>query len=558
MFAWALLGYICLLMWAAAMHPIRDPDFGWHLALGRYIAQQAEVPTAEPFTHTAFGNPMVAHEWLAQLVMHAVTTLTGIVGLRRLHATAVVALLLVFYRMLRRDRGPPALAVAGVLLFALVARSRFELRPQMFNLAAMMWLFHAVFVRRPRLEPRQLVGISAAVALWANFHSGAILFPVLIGVYVATEWISRRIGWATPKPADLAGGNLARVALLGATTAFATLLTPNHARLVPYVLASNRINRGLSSEWASIASFWGDPANLPLELEALLFSAVAFVVAVWIGRRSRSPGMIAVVCVLALLPLSSARFVDFCFAPIAFVHSVWCSGLAQRTGSAVTRGRASIATCALVLLLAQLAISPQIDFAQLHLWIRPAGNFQPATFPAGAVRFLAETGLVGRLYNIERWGGYVLLQTRAEYPIFIDGRWVTIGERVARDSLVIEHRGERAFEKLDAYGVDVLLVPRGWMTEELQDARGWVPVFENFNAGVYLRSTAADDLARCARYYQRVGVPFDSERGFDGRTAHQHNEEWARAFQVEPRHVVHFGLWGNPTGVSPALVVNRW
>ncbi|MGE4605905.1 MAG: hypothetical protein AAEJ52_04105, partial [Myxococcota bacterium] len=476
--AWAVLGCICLLIWAAAMHPIRDPDFGWHLALGRYIAQQGVVPGAEPFTHTALGNPMVAHEWLAQLLMYAVTTLTGIVGLRWLHATAVVALLLVFYRMLRRERGPPALAVAGVLLFAIVAGSRFELRPQMFNLAAMMWLFHAVFVRRPHLEVRQLVGISAAVALWANFHSGAILFPALIWVYVAVEWTSRRLGWATPRPEDLAGGSLARVALLGATTALATLLTPNHARLVPYVLESNAINRGLSSEWSSVVTFWGDPANLPLELEALAFSALAFVAALWIGRRTRSPGMTAVVCVLALLPLSSARFVDFYFAPIAFVHSVWCNWLAERPSPAVSRGRVSMATYALVLPLALVAVASKIDTAQFRLWVRPVGNFQPATFPAGAVRFLNETGLEGRLYNLERWGGYVLLHTRGKYPIFIDGRWVTIGERVARDGMMIEHRGERAFEKLDAYGVDLLLVPRGWMTEELQERRGWLPVFE--------------------------------------------------------------------------------
>jgi len=111
---------------------------------------------------------------------------------------------------------------------------------------------------------------------------------------------------------------------------------------------------------------------------------------------------------------------------------------------------------------------------------------------------------------------------------------------------------------LDAYGVDLLLVPRGWMTEELQNARGWLPVLENFNAGVYLRSTATDDLARVVRYYRRVGIPSDSERGFEGRTAHQHNEGWARAFRVEPRHIVHFGLWGNPIGVSPSQVVNRW
>jgi hypothetical protein len=305
-------------------------------------------------------------------------------------------------------------------------------------------------------------------------------------------------------------------------------------------------------------TFWGDPANLPLELGALVFSAVAFVAALWIGRKTRSVGTMAVVSVLALLPLSSARFVDLYFAPIAFSHGVCCAWLARRTNAAGSRCRTSIACYALVLGLAPLAIGSQIDTAQFHLWIRPVGNFQPVTFPAGAVRFLDEAGLVGRLYNLERWGGYVLLRTGAVYPIFIDGRWVTIGERVARDGLTIEHRGERAFELLDTYEVDVLLVPRGWMTEELQTARGWLPVFENFNAGVYLRSTAADDLARVVRYYQRAGIPFDSQRGFDGRAASEHNEGWARAFRVEPRHVVHFGLWGNPIGVSPQQLVNRW
>ena len=42
------------------------------------------------------------------------------------------------------------------------------------------------------------------------------------------------------------------------------------------------------------------------------------------------------------------------------------------------------------------------------------------------------------------------------------------------------------------------------------------------------------------------------------RTAGEYNEGWARAFRVEPRHVVHFGLWGNPIGVSPQHVVKRW
>jgi len=440
-----------------------------------------------------------------------------------------------------------------VLWFALVARSRFELRPQMFNLAMMMALYYFVFVARPRLDLRQFVCITASVALWANLHSGVVLFPVLIAVYVAVEWLARRIGWSQPEPADLGQGSLVRVAWLGVSAALATVLTPNHVRLIPYVLESNRINRGLSLEWSSIVTYWGDPANLPFEMGAFVALLLALALAIWVGRRSHNAGSIAVVCVLALLPFSSARFVEFAFAPIVFVHAVCC---ASWVGS--IPGRASTAIYAAVLLLTPLAFGPQIDRNQFHLWIRPVGNFQPVTFPAGAVRFLDETRLQGHLYNLERWGGYVLLQTGGAVPIFADGRWVTIGERVVRDGLMIEHREEQTFEKLDAYGVDVLLVPRGWMTDTIRNERGWLPVFENFNAGVYLRSTDSDDFARCRRYYRRLGIPFDPAHGFDGRVAHENNPQWARAFRVEPRHVVHFGLWGNPVGVAPERIVEGW
>ena len=75
---WLGLALIVLLSAFAAMHPIRDPDFGWHLALGRYIAEHHSVPTTEPFTHTAFGAPMVAHEWLSQLLLYGGAKSSGI------------------------------------------------------------------------------------------------------------------------------------------------------------------------------------------------------------------------------------------------------------------------------------------------------------------------------------------------------------------------------------------------------------------------------------------------------------------------------------------------
>ena len=70
--AWACVIAITALVAARAMQPLREPDFGWHAALGRYIVENRSVPDREPFTHTARGAPMVAHEWLSQHGNHLV------------------------------------------------------------------------------------------------------------------------------------------------------------------------------------------------------------------------------------------------------------------------------------------------------------------------------------------------------------------------------------------------------------------------------------------------------------------------------------------------------
>lgn len=555
---WLGVLLIALLTALAAMHPIRDPDFGWHLALGRYVAEHGSVPTAEPFTHTARGAPMVAHEWLSQLLLHAGAEAVGLFGLRLLHGAAVALLLAGLFVMSRRAGSPPAIALLAVLAYALIARSRFELRPQLINLAMTMALYQFVFMERPALHARQLVGIGCAVALWANLHAGATLFPVLVAVYLSVEAATQFSGLRRPRADDLGRGSLLRLLALAATSLVAVLCTPNHVRLFPYLLESGRLNRGLSAEWSSIVDFWGDPLNFPLELETLALAGACVIAAAVARARREAPSQIAVVLFLALLPLAAQRFVDLYFAPLLFAAAALGQWWGAPARSATSRQWTVVLSAACVALIAPLAIGSQLSGQPLRHWLSPQGNFQAVSFPGGAVSFLEQARLGGRLFNIERWGGYLLLRTYEQYPIFIDGRWVTLGRKVTRDALTIERRLEGTFEKLDAYGIDILLLPRGWMTGEISREHGWLAAFENFNAGVYLRANDSANLARCREYYAARGVSFDPAVGFDGRAAASANPGWARHLRVEPRHVDHFRLWGNPIGVSPQRVVDGW
>ena len=85
---------------------LRDPDVGWHLALGREVAEQRRVPDREPFTHTARDRPMVAHEWLSQLAYYGAVRAWDVVGMRRAHAVFAAALffVLLWIRLERSGR----------------------------------------------------------------------------------------------------------------------------------------------------------------------------------------------------------------------------------------------------------------------------------------------------------------------------------------------------------------------------------------------------------------------------------------------------------------------
>ncbi len=540
-----LLIAMCSLVAYMAMLPINNPDFGWHVALGRYIVEHGSVPRTEPFTHTAPGVPMVAHEWLAQVIYWLVIKAGGILTLRWVHAGLVVAVLLMMYGILRRSGVPPALGLLGTFLYLAVAQNRFHVRPHLFDLAFLVGLYGYVFVWRPTLRWRHLAAIILLTVLWVNLHSGVVLFAAVVVLYTAVEFAQQKSGWRRPQPDDLGQGDLRRLALLAVGVLLALVITPNTYHLFPYVLKSKAINTGLSKEWESITQYWGSAIMKPYSVETFWLLLLATGVTAIVGFRRHSLSTLAVVLFLAYLPISGHRFVAVYFAAIIFVLGAFSRWSSAAFGGVVPRGRTLARQLASVVggVLVGALIYPVLNQDnKIHRYgdrLTAEWNFQPAVFPIGAATFLDEVQLDGRLFAPNNWGGYVLMRTYFKYPIFIDGRWVTIGEQVIRDSLTIASRQPAAGTLLDKYKIEVLLVERDWMTPQFKKAGDWICVFENFNAGVYLRNTpdATASLQRCAAYYRAYEIPFDPRAGFDERLAYASNRDWAKQLRVQRQHL---------------------
>ena len=505
---------------------------------------------------------MVAHEWLSQLAMYQAVEAWGVLGVRWLCAVLASVVVLALFAWLRRDGVPPALALLGTLAYVAVAQGRFQVRPHMFHLLIFIALYGYLFVHRPKLRPRELIGIIFATTVWLNIHSAGLIFPALVVLYVAVECLQQLFGWRQPESSDLGEGKWQRLAILALGVVAASLITPHQFRVFPYVMESIEVNTA-SSEWLPITSFWDRRERMQFSVEAFwLIGGLTWLVALGSIRRVSS-SLLAVVLALSFMPLTAQRHLSVYFAPVLFSFGELARWLrrqpAGRTRAAV-QGTISVAALITVLVMTPQLLNFPRDLEWIGRYPSSSHNFSDHVFPVGAVDFLNKVRLESRLYHPARWGGYIEWETHGSYPTFSDGRWVTIGKKIMSDGYGIEVRAASTFSKLDEYGINLLLVPRGWTEEATGWKRGWLTLFENVNAGVYLRNTpeTRSDLERVREYYVFEGVPFDPVFGFDEHIAYKWNNGWARRFRVERTHLDQFRMSETTVIRSGGNRVNGW
>ena len=161
----ALLSAVLILVAAVGLDALSDPDVWWHIKLGDWIIAHHQIPAGELFAYTAFGNPLVVHEWLSETIFAALSAVGGLVLVTAvMGAVAWSGMLATLLRGRLRGAGPVVLAI-GLVLGARVAEPVLGTRPQVFTFALVCWtLWIAEFI--PALRGSQaLVAAPALPAL---------------------------------------------------------------------------------------------------------------------------------------------------------------------------------------------------------------------------------------------------------------------------------------------------------------------------------------------------------------------------------------------------------
>lgn len=517
---WTFLG-VALPALAALLVPMPAIDLAYQLRVGADIVAGRGVPTVDAWTFTVAGTPWLDQQWGAQAILAAVYGVAGWTGLAILRSVLVAltfgfllgAVRAAWSRASRRSGGSAVAsssrtATLVVLVAFVVATPALALRPQLFAIA----LFAAtllILVERAE-HPRRLWLVPLVAAAWANLHGSFPLVLVLVGL----AWLDEVTLLREPTPPGHPRRPLQQrllgstgLALIGAVTALATLVTPFGLDGWRYIETLAR-NPAITSQ----VSEWRPPA--PLEPAGFVFYlSLAFVVGI-LAYRIRHDGTrpparfvapILSVVIFGLLGIFTGRGLAWwaLVAPVAVVAlqpglrlaDVRVPGLptlrARTARDAASREeRRSPLNAVVVAVLAVAAI------ALLPLWRPvgvagvPIGTLSHA--PQGIADYLRTSGTLPPGANVwapQEWGSWLELAA-PDVRYAVDSRI----ELFAND-IWSEHRLVMAAEGTwqaiaDRYDVDAIVLAVGdpRPPSVLEGSPAWTRAYADADGFVWLRA----------------------------------------------------------------------
>jgi hypothetical protein len=488
----ALLAAVLILTGAVGLDALSDPDVWWHLRLGDWIIAHHQIPAGELFAYTAFGNPLVAHEWLSETIFAAVAAAGGLIAVTVLMGlvcwSAFGATLL---RGRLRGAGPVVLAI-GLALGARAAEPVLGTRPQVFTFALVCWtLWIAESYLRSGGRRRWL--LPPLFLLWANLHAGFIAGIGFLVIVVVVEAAKRRWSIGTTAPRQRIRG----LAVAVGASVVAACINPYGPKLFVFAATTGATERQKGIiEWQS--PNFADPAMWVLLALLVSFAALTVIVLSRPSlRRHFELRDFALAAVGAGLALTSVRNTAICVAVMIPPWIAMAAGVvrsletrrAQR--SSVARSRHASPVMGIVLLAAGV-------FGVGAVGVRVAQSASPqgiaAAYPACATALLARSPTTQRVFTAYGTGGYVIYRLWPRASVYEYGESISLGTAVFDDYLRVaagDTTTPTALQLLASSGTTAVLYSKGALTDELSATPGWTLVADDHGMLLYVRGDAS-------------------------------------------------------------------
>ncbi len=463
------------------MEGIQDPDFWWHLRIGRGMVENGRLPAHDLFTFTVPDHVWTDHEYLTEVLMWLLYSAAGSVGLAIAFGLVTWAGIWLIYRQVRRQ--PYVIVGLGLALGALAGWPIWGPRAQMITFALscleLYWLQGYLSGRSRALNFFPLV-----MAVWANLHAGWVIGFAWLGVALVAELV----GWVWDRSNPAHRAHVRFLAIVTAASLVAVLATPHgfSLYLYPFQTQGSVAQQKLIVEW-----FSPDFHQIYLRpFEAMVFVVIA-------GFALRRPRLYEFLLTMTALGLAlqSVRHVALFVAaatPVMIAsYSDYLRELASGRGwkfPELARPLFAVVTALVLMLIAVVAVV-KID-ADINSSVQ--AKLDSSSYPIGAADWLAAHPEVGtRMYNQYGWGGYL---TYRFYPnpnrkVFIFGEAELMGDPLLNQYNDVQNLRPDGQAILDQYHVDYVIFNRGEaLSNVLATQPQWTLVYQDNVAVIFVRT----------------------------------------------------------------------
>ncbi len=453
-----------------------DGDLGRHLTIGRYILTSGQIPLRDLFSHTMSGQPLVPHEWLAQVIFALGEGRLGLgwpVWVTALVIAATFGIAALDANR-RAPRAAPFFTTLITLLLASVSTVHWLARPHIFTLLlTALWASHLETIWRQNARaPKDLALTALLMLLWVNLHGAFIVGFVVGGAYLGEALLTR-------------ARERSRRLFVHAGVAFGiTFLNPAGWRVwdVVYRFLSNRYLVAHTQEYQppnfQQAGFWpflvflGALLLLSARRQKTLPWRYALLLSGWAVLSLYSARNIPILAVLAVPILAEG------WQPLPTwwqkrEEALQAIGAGLRFQPGWTLG---------VLLLAFLGLSS----APARAWLQ----HPPTRFPVAATNQVLTHPPAGKMFNYFDWGGYLLYRLWPERRVFIDGQTDFYGEALTREYARIITAAAGWETTLARYNVQWVIIPPDVpLAAALSRSPAWTLTWEDETALIFVQRT---------------------------------------------------------------------
>jgi tetratricopeptide (TPR) repeat protein len=537
----AALAYALL----AGLRTVSDPDLGWQLATGRWVAQHHQIPSIEVFSYTASGRPWI-YPVGSGLLLYLAYVMGGYGLLSWLGAavcTGTTALLL--------RRGSVISAALAILAVSRVAL-RTAPRAEMFTVV-LFAAFLTLLWQQHETGDAPLWLLPILMAAWVNLHVGFVAGLAITAGYVLVEVLE--MVWSGNRRAA-ARERLRRFFPWLIATAAATLINPWGWGIYRALFRQESATAAHSQtivEWMPAKLDWMSLSGAfslrdPGDAFILLLFVAAVAIAVAAARRQLGAATLLIgASVLALRHMRFQALFSLMVVIIAgTVLTPVLTGLRDRIGDARICSMLSVTAVSLLVLLACLRSTDLVtnrtylgstDLVSVGASFGTGLNWW---FPENAAAFIERENLPGQIFNSYNEGGFITWRLGPKYPDYIDGRAIPFGPELFLRNVVLMGTPPESREwqqEAERYNINTIIVPLGYYAlgqfpalRQFCDAGNWRPVYVDEASAVFLRRSPETEsiIQRLQIDCSTTPLPAMLSAGNDSKAFNQ----WANAAAV--------------------------